>query len=155
MIRPLRRRHVRMLAALAVVLPLLVGTVLLSRPAPATLELPAELVSAEVDLPAMLNTLQLPTDPPIHVEVRGDQASPTRLGVYLAPEADLLIPDVLVYWDLNPELRYLLGTLRGATPQTYALPDTALTAGGRLVLYSLARQEEITSIDLPHAKPTP
>ena len=70
--------------------------------------------------------------------------------LFVAPERDLELPDVLVYWSqdalttLEGADALLLGTLAGSETRRMPLP-TADTQGGHLTLYSLAHQAIVAS----------
>jgi len=119
MIQPLRRLHLRIVFAAAVVLPLVFLLGLLARR-------PFPLV--EIDLPHQGNW-------------------PAEFSVYLKSFKETLTPDALVYWSplnpvsqsLLPEAR-LLGSLHGSFVSTASLPSD-----GYLLLYSLAQQKVIAA----------
>ncbi|MHC4816331.1 MAG: hypothetical protein ACYTFN_25030 [Planctomycetota bacterium] len=143
MIRPLRQRHVRLVASVAAIAAPLFIAALVARPAPRAQEhLPAAL--AEPASTAFGEAVELPTSPPIRV----------RAGTAgtLETEADGAVEgaDLLLYWvpgERPPSLAeaWLLGALRGGERQVFTLPEAASTQSGHLVLYSLGHGEEVAS----------
>jgi hypothetical protein len=156
MIRPLRVRHRRIIAVLAVVTPLLfVAGLLARRPIPATIDLAIgttvedhpghEVLSRDDDawggLPILTEWLRAPGDP------AGDPA------VSLELTGPLKQPDLLLYWDASPregglsdEAR-LLGPVGGRRRDAWDVP--ASDRPGRLVLYSLAHGEVVATAAPP------
>ncbi len=163
MIRSHRRRHFRVFAALAVVLPLILAAALLSRqrapvmdPAPTVLDgrgnggwTAIDSVEAEVG-GAM-----------IEIRILESIAAPARLGVDLMPASALRAPDVLVYWSAAgdtaagslPSDALLLGSLAGRRLRRFALPVHRGGQPGSLVLYSAAHRAVLGTIALPGARP--
>jgi hypothetical protein len=151
-IAPLRRRHRRAIAALAVVFPPLFALALLARPEPAALEaLPAALLAEPAAAYPLWERSDLWAALAIRTRLLAVQAGGLPAAVELAPERDPMRPDVLVYWAGEEEARaagerrlpagaFLLGRLAGARARRFALPTAAATGPGRLYLYSLGHQ---------------
>ena len=152
MIAPLRRRHRRLIAVLAVVVPVLFVVALTGRPtAPVTADLAAEIAappagrveSEQGDL----------FDYPITTRVRSSESG---WWVELEPREAIVKPEVLVYWtpessaarDRLPSDAFLLGALAGTRPRAFEVPSRALGQAGRLWLYSLGHQEVVDSAAL-------
>jgi len=156
-IRPLRKRHTALATVfLALLAPagLLAGV--LSRPdAPLMSGLP-DVVLAEIDGPSgRIGDTSLEIDG-LTIAVRTWKGGTSRF-LQLAPERDLQLPDVLVYWtpeavtgaDAAPPADALLvGSLAGARPRNFVLP-TAAGAGGSIMLFSLGHQRGLGSVNLP------
>lgn len=160
MIRPLRRRHAALATVfLALVAPAGLVAGVLTRPEPAVAAgLPEALVPADV-LPSGRVDKTAVTVEGVPVTVRTWGTRPERY-LQLAPEGDVRVPDVLVYWAPGaagdppldpaaapPEAAVLLGTFAGARPRSYRLPAAA-REGGNLVLYSLAHKRGLASAKL-------
>ena len=152
MIAPLRRRHRWMTAVLLVLLPLGFFAALAARP--------------EQPLNASLQSFERP-DPKVGILlIEDEQAFDGRLTLRvlageqrasppvleLAPNADLQLPDVLVYWQsmaiepavvsagtVAPQAR-LLGTLGGLRARRFELPRDVALGTSRVSLYSLAQR---------------
>jgi hypothetical protein len=80
----------------------------------------------------------------------------TSRFLQVAPERDVQLPDVLVYWMSGPAQdphlappndAVLVGNLAGARARNFRLPS-AKTAGS-VVLYSLAHKRGLGSVNLP------
>lgn len=168
MIRPLRVRHRRWSLALALLLPIGLVAALAIRPAPPAVEpLPAALGSApEPDVPGrpIAGWGDLWQGETLSTRVTLAPGGARRLD--LVPHAPLAAPDLLVYWTprtasatavgapLPPGSR-LLGGFDG-TDGALRLPLPAeATAGGRLILFSLAWGETIATAELPPLPGTP
>lgn len=145
MILPLRRRHRAMVCTLAVVLPAAFAAGILGRPSvPVVQSVPASLDGKGTDFGSVVwSKTDLWPEQQIITSLwrnAGDR-------VALELTADLLKPDVLVYWalgkasaseDLPGNVR-LLGALVNGKP--LPIPRDAWGEAGRLVLYSLAEHE--------------
>ncbi len=159
MIRPLRRRHRRILTALAIVLPLAFVAGIASRKSiPAMAEIPPAIQTAapefthrifeQNDLWGQLNII---------TRVYADSLPPSRLAVELHPQRYLEYPDLLVYWSagagsdakIPPQEAFLIGVLSGREKGRFLLPAPALETDGLLILYSLAQQQRIAAAALP------
>jgi hypothetical protein len=152
-----------MFAGLAVLLPAGIAAAVLARsPSPRVDALPVDLARAAgwdgVDAGRVLWRRE---------DLWGELALTTTLArdpggaltVGLTPAADLARPDVLVYWAAGtepagrlPEDAVLLGALAGAHERAFALPGSAGTRAGRLLLYSLAHAELVAEAPLPEAR---
>ena len=163
MIRSHRRRHFRVFASLAVVLPLVLIAALISRqrapvmdPAPALLDGRAgdgwtAIDSAEAQVGGTV----------IGIRLLESIATPARLGVELMPASALRAPDVQVYWAAVgdtaagslPSDAVLLGSLAGPRLQRFALPVQLGGQPGSVVLYSVAHRAVLGTIGLPGARP--
>ena len=147
MIRPLRRRHLYLVAVVAAVVAPLYLAALAARPQPAVqkalpegLARPASAASGEA--------VELPTTPPIRLWA-------AAAGTIEA-EAEGFVEgaDLLLYWAPAEGPRsladaQLLGAMRGGERQLFSLPEAAATEPGVVVLYSLAHGEELTSAPWP------
>ena len=163
MIRPLRTRHRVMVTVLAVTLPILFVAGLLARKPPAEMEtIPEALRPFSETSPTLLaETPDLWGELAIVTRLHADADSASRLAVELHPETYLKAPDVLVYWHTDappadgviPDGAYLLGSLSGAQARRFALPDTALTTDGHLILFSLAHQQTVATARLSSKQP--
>ncbi len=151
MIRPLRRRHARAMAGLAVVLPLGFAAALVAREPERTTLLPEAVAPAGPAIEAPMHAVD---------DAWGELDLGMRVGrtagrvvVELAPRREVRRPDLLVYWtaaesvgDALPGDAYLLGSL-GERARRYALPARA--DGGSLVLYGMAHHGVVASAPLP------
>ena len=147
MIRPLRRRHLWMVATLAAIVAPLYLAALAVRPAPAVQEaLPGGLAEpASADSGEMV---ELPTTPPLQVRAAGADA------IEIRSEGFIEGADLLLYWAPAAGARsladaWLLGPVRGGGRQILELPGAATAAPGVLVLYSLGHGEEIAYASWP------
>jgi len=163
MIRSHRRRHFRVFASLAVLLPLVLVAALSSRqrapvmdPAPAVLDGRAgdgwtAIDSGEAQVGGTV----------IELRLLESIAAPARLGVELMPASALRAPDVLVYWSAASETvngglpsdAVLLGPLAGPRLGRFALPVNRGGQPGSLILYSVAHRAVLGTINLPGARP--
>ncbi len=156
MIAPLRRRHRWTFILLAIALPTLVVAALSQRPGR---DLAPSTNPDRLPIPASSTTLDpLFDDPPSrgHLWAEGNQA----LLAVDNPGATRQ-PDVLLYWtgsaeaasdgDRLPTDAVLLGPLPSRGSRLYALPRA--TAGGQLLLYSLAHQQLTGRATLPEISP--
>ena len=147
MIRPLRKRHLWLLAAVAAIVAPLYLAALAARPAPAVQEVlaaglagPARAASGEA--------VELPTSPPLQVRAAGDGVIEVRSDGFLEGA------DLLLYWAPATESRslddaWLLGAVRGGERQLLELPEAAAGSAGVLVLYSLGHGEEVAHAPWP------
>jgi hypothetical protein len=162
MIRPLRRRHLWLVGAVAVLVAPLYLAALAARPAPAVQEaLPAGLAqSAESDslylgTSAALNPAvqeatwtELPTTPPIRLR-------PVAKGaIEAAADGFVEGADLLLYWAPAEGSRemataHLLGALGGGERQLFELPAAAARTDGVIILYSLGHDEEVAYVPWP------
>lgn len=144
MIRPLRRRHLGMIASLALVVGPLGIAALASRPAPARqATLPAGL--APPASAATSDGADLGTDPPGRVRrIEGGAA------VEIVFSRPVPSPDLLVYWLAGgpsegaglPEESVLLGATGDRLRIRFELPGGA-TGRGELLLFSLAHESVV------------
>jgi hypothetical protein len=144
MILPLRQRHRRMTIALGIILPVaFVAGIALRKPMPLRTETNwrTELLEAEI-----LTWERSDLFPKVPVRVRWFQG-PAWYRVGFSADRRFAKPDLLVYWvGGNPTIgetlsanARLLGPFNPSLP--LQLPRDAATAGGVLVLYSLADNE--------------
>ena len=149
MIRPLRRRHLWLVGAVAAIAAPLYLAALAGRPAPAVQEtLPAAL--AEPATAATGESVEIPTTPPILVR--------TAAAGTIETQADGQVEgaELLFYWAPAGGSRsladaHLLGPFRGGERQLFELPAEAESAAGVLILYSLGHGEEIAYAPWPAA----
>ncbi len=147
MIRPLRRRHLWLVAAVAVIAVPLYLAALAARPAPAVQEtLPVEL--AERAMTASGEGIELPTTPPIRIRPVSGGA------IEAAADGFVEGAGLLLYWAPAQGPRtladaHLLGALRGGERQTFELPEAASGTPGVLILYSLGHGEELAYAPWP------
>ena len=157
MIRPLRRRHALMATLLlALLAPAGLVAGLSARPEqPLMSGLPREVAPQEV-LPSGSVARASLTVEGVPVAVRTWGVGPER-NLQLAPEGDVRVPDVLVYWTPGsvgdasgppPAEALLIGSFAGSAPRTFALPDAARDEGGSVVLYSLAHRRGLGAAKL-------
>lgn len=159
MIRPLRRRHRRIISVLAVLLPLAFIAGIASRKSiPAMAEIPPAIRPAAPEFTHLIfeqNDLWGQFD--ITTRVYADTLPPSRLAVELHPQRYLGFPDLLVYWNagaagaakIPPQEAFLIGVLSGREKSRFLLPATALETDGSVILYSLAQQQRIATAALP------
>lgn len=163
MIHPLRRRHLWMTTAIAIILPVVfVAGLAVRKPIPATENAPSALMAPPaVSFSHLLfEKSDLWADLKITTRVYADQQPAERLAVELHPQDYLKIPDLLVYWHPQPSIQtdklpddaYLLGALAGTQKRRFILPEPAMTQDGSLILYSLAHQKIIAATTLPTSK---
>jgi len=144
---PLRQRHRRMFAVLAVVLPLLfVVGIAVRRTVPQPETLPPELSPKTVTFTATsYERDDLFDKSPVRVRLYRDNESGAS-AVGLSSSKDFLKPDLMVYWsagspttsDTLPSEAKLLGAF---VTTTLVLPAEASATNGSLILFSLANQE--------------
>ena len=147
MIRPLRRRHLWLIALVGAVAGPIYLAALAARPDPPVQQtVPPAL--AEVAASPTGDGVELSTEPPIRVRPGG--------GGALIVEADGFVEAAgpLLYWTPSESSRsladaHLLGALRGGERQVFELPAAAAGADGVLVLYSLGHGEEIAYAPWP------
>jgi hypothetical protein len=152
MIRPLRRRHRTMIAALAVLVPAGLAAALAVRPRPPMVpQLPG--AGPAIDC-VRLDRRDLWGELPVRIRVGSSRGGGgTLIEVRLA--GPLRRPDVLLYWSVAlpaageplPADSRLLGAIEGGR-STRFLPEEAL-GGGALVLYSLGHGEVAGAARLP------
>lgn len=150
MIRPLRQRHRRTIAALALVLPIaFVAGIAARKPVPVAGTLPAELATrADVFGRVVLTKADLWAGERIITRLRRDSAGAIAVEFMFR---DVTRPDVLVYWvpgqetigEGLPDRARLLGPFSNRRPLPIR-PD-ARGERGRLVLYSLADHEIVAT----------
>lgn len=161
MIAPLRRRHRWTFVLLAIVLPPLVAVAIGQRPGrdlagtPLSAEAAAPIPSSSIVLEGMFADRTLTG----HLWQEGSQAV-----LAIDSQGAARQPDLLLYWTPSPDddpsktglpaTAVLLGPLPSRTLRLYSLPTA--TAGGQLLLYSLAHQELSGRAALPElAAPSP
>jgi hypothetical protein len=162
MIRPLRRRHRRLVLGVAVIVPPLFVAALASRDLPRPMDrVPAALLP-DVGAPGAWAIEAPDLWPGLGIDIRigRDPAGDTPVLELTTAEA-LTAPDVLLYWApgtvaadgaLPPDAR-LVGHMAGLVVERFRLPEPAAAGGGTLVLYSLARQELVAAAPLPALEP--
>jgi hypothetical protein len=157
MIQALRQRHRTLISALALTLPAVFASGLLVRqPVPATGNLPtapARLMPGDGRI-APSERSGLP-ESPFAVRLLPGTGSAVGAVIELLTTRELSAPDVLIYWSAAepeagrlPAEATLLGPLKGARGARFAVPERAAPAG-RLILYSLARQEVVATLQIP------
>jgi hypothetical protein len=151
----LRRRHRLWTGLLAVTLPPAFAFALWSRPSPLRMEdLPAALDPAAPAPGVVLwERDDLFGSMPARARLLAEVAGGPPVAVELAPHADPMRPDVLVYWSAGdareiPPGAVLLGRLAGARTRRFELPEPARRTAGRLHLYSLGHQALLDSAPL-------
>ena len=153
MIRPLRRRHLWLVGAVAAIVAPIYLAALAGRPAPAVQQsLPTGLAErgptgsdAGSD-----EGVELPTTPPIRVRPVSGGAIEARADGFVEGA------DLLLYWTAAEGSRslteaHLLGALRGGERQLFDLPGAAFATPGVLVVYSLGHGEELAYAPWPAA----
>ncbi len=88
------------------------------------------------------------------LEVRVDESS--RVHLTLRPDTPLPSPEVLVYWASKsaselPDDARLLGRLNGVAPRSFIVPEANRGESGHLILYSLAHDEVVETLQLQPA----
>jgi hypothetical protein len=163
-IRVHRRRHLWAFAILAFVLPtILVAALAARRTPPVVASAPTALTDPTLDTWVALDSSEAQVrEAPIRIRLLAPltSATPTRLGVELEPAGAIGRPDVLVYWigtspgvsEVLPAEALLIGSIGGARPRRFELPQPALQASGSLVLYSAAHREILATLPVPQAR---
>jgi len=162
-IRPLRRRHLRMIGALAIATPIGFAAGLWARldRAPAR-PLPGAVAAGSLALGrTFLDEEGLWGGTAIRTRI-GESSAPGEAAAVvleLTPAADLRAPDLLVYWSASeaagtglPDDALLLGPLAATGPARFVLPAAA-RGGGRLIVYSLAHGRLVAAAGLPPSGP--
>lgn len=148
MIAPLRRRHRWMITLLAITVPALVVLAVSQRPDRDLQRVSSQAVPA--GLPTQQQISNLFSQPPTSGRLwqEGDQAV-----LHVQTEEAPRLPDLLLYWTSSepgaslPSDAVLLAPLPTQGDRVMPLPRA--TAGGHLLLYSLAHQELVESVALP------
>jgi hypothetical protein len=163
-IRAHRRRHLRAFTILAVVLPtILVSALTTRRTPPVVASAPIVLTDSTLDTWVALDSAGAQVlEVPIQIRLLAPlpSATPTRFGVELEPARAMGRPDVLVYWTASmpapkealPSDAFLLGSIGGARPRRFELPQPALQARGSLIIYSAAHREILGTLPVPQAR---
>jgi len=149
MIHPLRQRHRRIFAVLAVILPAAFAVGVAARkPIPIIESLPPALMPKTA---AFTSTIWSRTDlfskTPIRAVLLRERADAGRYAVQFSVPATFARPDLLVYWSPGsselklPADAVLLGAFSGSEP--LHLPGGLSSALGTLILYSLADGEVV------------
>jgi hypothetical protein len=152
MIRPLRQRHRRMAATLAVALPVAFAAAIAARnPMPTLKDAPSNSTAPSAPFGAReWHRANLFTKVPVQVDFfRGQADSHSRSAFGFTAANDFVKPDLLVYWvprnstitDTLPGDAELLGKFQ--RQKILPLPSNASSAQGVLVFYSLAEQEVV------------
>lgn len=159
MILPLRRRHRRMILALALVLPALYVGALAARPSPPPALPLTGVVSGAPPLGASLAGQWPDLWMGLPITTRLLVAPDLGRWVEIAPRRDLEVPGPLLYWHPGPAAggglppdAVLLGPLAAGAPRAFRLPLEA--AGGELLLWSLEHGELVGRATLPPAGAT-
>ena len=149
MIRPLRITHRLVFFAMAIVLPLLLASGLLSRRR--ALSVPATLENTTLEHHEILSEkVVVANGMKYTVRILRDSSHTSSWQVQLIPNSLVVAPDVLVYWAEDPPQTSLptaalfLGPFRPSS--TYALPRDK--GQGVIILYSLAHAQTFTVIRL-------
>ena len=164
MILALRTRHRRLTNILVVFLPIAFLTSLVVRqPAPMMTNLPPAIWPAPSATDGILwDRDNLWPDGGPRVRLLRSATGSHWLIVEFSRGVTPPQPDVLAYWTPSgtngtgalATNAVLLGSIGTASPQTFAWPESAPESGGRLVLYSLANRQAITtSRPLPDLRP--
>lgn len=160
MIRPLRQRHRKTIPVLAFgVFVIFIAGIASRQTIPTMQQIPPLIEPSTVNLnQLLLQKFDLWPNYTIITRIYTDNiATPTRMAVQLEPLKDLSKPDVLIYWHPAespiehglPGGAYFVGSLSSHQSPKMLLPERALQTDGRLILYSLAHQEVISSTLLP------
>jgi hypothetical protein len=162
MIRPLRKRHRRMVVVLGVFLPVAFTVGIAARkPVPGMTSLPKELAnSSRAFAVTEWERADLFTKTPIQVRLLRESAGTGRYAVEFSAAKDFVKPDLIVYWvagspnltDKLPDSARLLGAFTSSA--ALSLSPDAGPASGALVLYSLADQE-IVEVSKPFTPQKP
>jgi len=162
MIRPLRRRHRRLVLGLALTVPPLFVAALASRDLPRPMERipPALLAPGGPPMERAVAVADLWPGIGLSARIGRDPADGNGV-VELAATAALPHPDVLLYWmpdavvagDALPPDARLLGHVTGHRTERFGLPASAAAGEGTLALYSLAHQELFAAAPLPAPEP--
>ncbi len=157
MIRPLRRLHRRVIAVLAVVVPVVFALGLAARRPNPRSALPAALTPPSLALLDVGSLGHLWPGLEIEVRLGFDRSEPARPVLVLIPASPPEAPDPLVYWAPEgaapslPAGAVLLGSLAGTAPQTFQLPAEAAAGTGSVLLYSPAWGKVMAAAPLPTA----
>ena len=155
MILPLRRRHRRMFAVIAILLPVaFVAGVAARRPIPTTTPPVALLSPRQTFSQSGWNRSDLFTNVAVQVQMLHDAVNTNRIALQISPPKDFVKADLLVYWlpaesilkDNIPDDAILLGAFVSGQP--LPMPLTVAQKSGRLILYGLA-DHEILSVSQP------
>ncbi len=166
MIRAHRRRHLRAFTILAVVLPVIFFAALTTRRTPPVVaSVPTALTDPTLATWVAHDSAEAQVlEVPIRIRLLAPSATTrgplTRLGVELEPVRAMGRPDVLVYWTASmppsnealPSDAFLLGSIGGAKPRRFELPQPALQARGSLIIYSAAHREILGTLPVPQAR---
>lgn len=156
MIRSRRQAHRGIFAALALILPVLLGASLLLRP-----ELPL-LSESAASLLREAGFASLSQAGPIEVsagandfEAQFHTGDDGRFVLAIRPKTVILRPEVLVYWtsapaegDALPNDAVLIGSLAGTAYRELELPAAAAGGQGTALFYSLGYQEVVARFAL-------
>ncbi len=154
MIRPLRRRHLRVVVGLAMLVPAVYLTAIQAR-RPAALSEPLAPELAPTRSSGDARAVSTEEWPELPIDLRLLAAGADRWIEIVARE-ELPHPDVLVYWSateptsgsLLTEAK-LLGALAGDETRSYLLPQEAGESAGHLILYCLGHGELLGSRPVP------
>jgi len=165
MIRSHRRRHLRIFAILAVMLPLvLVAAIAVKRRAPMVDRVPQVLNAPSLNTwTAVVGTDTEWVDWHLHTRLLASDSLWSRLAVELTLTEALTEPDVAVYWTARtgaaletlPHDAVLVGTIGKIGAQRLPLPPLASKTAGSLVLYSVAHRTVLGVLAIPQRRPAP
>jgi hypothetical protein len=151
MIRPLRQRHARIFAVLAVSLPVAFAVGVAARkPVPTIETLPAALKPETAAFTAIIwSHNDFFSKTPIRAVLLRENAETGRYAIQLFASAHFAKPDLLIYWSRGfnksgneiPDGAVLLGVLGESVPMQ--LPVEISSGSGTLVLYSPADGEVV------------
>jgi hypothetical protein len=155
-IRPLRRAHRVGVAVLAVVLPVLFALALLAREARSGFPDPTSGAGRAGELAAGAWAEEVWPGAGVRVKV-GSAPGATDLLVEISFDDPPRVPDLLAYWAPGvdrdtegvPPGATLLGAIRGAGPERFALPRRPGSERGWLFLYDLGHARVVASGPLP------
>ncbi len=158
MISRLRSRHLRVLAALALLLPVGFAAGLLARTEIPSTDGPAPGQSVVQSGHLLWESATLWGELPIVTRRLAGGPPPGGNSIELEVGDDLRRPDLLLYWSLSgvegdgiPADAYLLGTVGGSGLHRFDVPEGRRDTGD-LVLYSLAHQEIVGRADVGAAR---
>ncbi len=159
MIRSRRYLHQGIFAALAVVVPGLLGVVLVYRPEvpPVAKINPSLMQQAGFPSPSDWRPRVVSTETgefEVDVQPKRDAVA-DETWLQIRPKTVILKPDLLVYWTAKPQTdeklsqdAILVGHLSGTSRRELRLPDAAGAGNGTILIYSMPHDEVITRFSL-------